>query len=131
MLIFPSGTNRTSVARKGYTVYAADIDLGHNLQKLETPHRHRLDVSSPSSISDFAKEFGDQPLDILLNVAGECCSFPDLLGSAHLYGSAYLNGFCLNDDCRQASCLRRIRSPPSLTTSSLAPSQSTPSALSS
>lgn len=41
------------------------------MQKLKTSHLHQLDVTSPSSIEGFSKEFGSQPLDLLLNVAGK------------------------------------------------------------
>ncbi|KAG0649235.1 C-factor [Hyphodiscus hymeniophilus] len=55
---------------EGYTVYACDIKVGDEMQKLKTKYVHQLDVTSPSSMSSFAGEFRSQPLDLLLNVAG-------------------------------------------------------------
>ncbi|KAI9802161.1 MAG: hypothetical protein M1833_002082 [Piccolia ochrophora] len=54
---------------KGYTVYATDIKIGGELEKLDA-QTFALDVSSPDSIASFTKFFGNQPLDLLLNIAG-------------------------------------------------------------
>ncbi|CZR66517.1 uncharacterized protein PAC_16418 [Phialocephala subalpina] len=56
--------------QQGYTVYACDISTSNKLQTLKTPHKHTLDVTSPISIQKFSQEFGSQPLNLLLNIAG-------------------------------------------------------------
>ncbi|KAF3000431.1 hypothetical protein E8E14_004691 [Neopestalotiopsis sp. 37M] len=56
--------------KEDYNVYAVDVNNGDKLQSLSC-HTSQLDVSSPESIAAFAASFGDeQPLDLLLNVAG-------------------------------------------------------------
>jgi NADP-dependent 3-hydroxy acid dehydrogenase YdfG len=57
----------------GYKVYALDIMLGDKLKALEssTCHIGRLDVTNPSSIEEFRKSIKDEPVDVLLNVAGK------------------------------------------------------------
>ncbi|KAK5170222.1 uncharacterized protein LTR77_004808 [Saxophila tyrrhenica] len=54
---------------EGYDVHAADIEIGAALQSLQC-RLHKLDVSSPDSISAFAAQLQDKPIDVLLNVAG-------------------------------------------------------------
>ncbi|KAI9810753.1 MAG: hypothetical protein M1827_006091 [Pycnora praestabilis] len=57
------------LVQEGYNVYAADIEVGDKLRALGA-HSCRLDVGSPESIASFKEHFGDQPLDLLLNIAG-------------------------------------------------------------
>lgn len=47
-----------------------DINEGEPLKSLGC-RTSQLDVTSPDSIARFAEAYGDQPLDLLLNVAGE------------------------------------------------------------
>ncbi|KAK3046761.1 hypothetical protein LTR09_011786 [Extremus antarcticus] len=54
---------------EGYDVHAADREAGPPLQALQC-RLHVLDVSSPESISAFAAQLQDKPVDVLLNVAG-------------------------------------------------------------
>ncbi|KAF2215014.1 hypothetical protein CERZMDRAFT_120493 [Cercospora zeae-maydis SCOH1-5] len=54
---------------EGYEVHAADHEVGPKLQSLQC-RLHRLDVRSPESISGFAAQLTNKPIDLLLNVAG-------------------------------------------------------------
>lgn len=58
---------------QGYTVYALDVTVGDKLRALEGPSCKiaQVDVTSVESIQAFKKSFGDQKLDVLLNVAGK------------------------------------------------------------
>ena len=49
-----------------------DVNLGDKLSSLEGPNCQigRLDVTSIDSIWEFKSSFGEQPLDVLLNIAG-------------------------------------------------------------
>ncbi|KAF2141187.1 uncharacterized protein K452DRAFT_271838 [Aplosporella prunicola CBS 121167] len=55
--------------KEGYDVYATDVQVGDKLQSLACKHVH-LDVSSPESIQSFAQQLSNQPVDLLLNIAG-------------------------------------------------------------
>lgn len=59
--------------KKGYYVYAVDIDAGQNLLSLSGPKCQigRLDVASIESIREFKIALGDQKVNVLLNVAGK------------------------------------------------------------
>ncbi|WPA96034.1 uncharacterized protein RHO25_000639 [Cercospora beticola] len=54
---------------EGYEVHAADHEVGVQLQSLQC-RLHRLDVRSPESISGFAAQLVNKPVDLLLNIAG-------------------------------------------------------------
>ncbi|ORY64451.1 3-oxoacyl-reductase [Pseudomassariella vexata] len=54
---------------EGYDVFAVDLNAGSRLQSLGCK-ASQIDIASDSSIENFAKRFGDQPLDLLLNIAG-------------------------------------------------------------
>lgn len=54
---------------QGYDVHAVDINEGDALKSLGCK-TSRLDVTSEESIHRFKHEYGDGPLDLLLNVAG-------------------------------------------------------------
>lgn len=54
---------------QGYEVHACDLIIDGPLQSL--PCRlHRLDVTSPESVSGLATQLANKPIDVLLNVAG-------------------------------------------------------------
>lgn len=54
---------------QGYEVHACDLVIDGPLQSL--PCRlHRLDVTSPESVSGLATQLANKPIDVLLNVAG-------------------------------------------------------------
>lgn len=55
--------------RQGYDVHATDLEVGAALQTLQC-RLHRLDVRNPDTVSAFAAQLADKPVDILLNVAG-------------------------------------------------------------
>ena len=55
--------------QQGYNVYATDVDAGPSLQSLDA-HTSTLDITSAESMAAFCQAFGDQPLDLLLNMAG-------------------------------------------------------------
>lgn len=59
--------------KEGHNVHALDIVEGEKLKSLEGPKCKigQLDVTSLESIQRFAKSLGDEPVDILLNVAGQ------------------------------------------------------------
>lgn len=50
-------------------MHATDADLGAPLQTLQC-RLHRLDVRNPETITAFAAQLADRPVDVLLNVAG-------------------------------------------------------------
>ncbi|KAI9721820.1 MAG: hypothetical protein M1812_002156 [Candelaria pacifica] len=56
--------------KEGYKVYATDLEVGSKLKALGATDTASLDVGSPSSIEAFKSMFGDQQLDLLLNIAG-------------------------------------------------------------
>ncbi|EON64698.1 hypothetical protein W97_03931 [Coniosporium apollinis CBS 100218] len=57
------------LVKEGYDVYACDKILGDKINALGCK-TFELDVSSQSSINDFAKQVQGKPLDLLLNIAG-------------------------------------------------------------
>lgn len=59
---------------KGYTVYALDAVEGDKLKALKSDKCKTavVDVTSPESIEKFKKSLGDEPVDLLLNIAGQC-----------------------------------------------------------
>ena len=59
----------TNSNHKNYKVISAYKQLGPSIKSLGCETLH-LDISSPDSISSFAKTIGSQPIDLLLNVAG-------------------------------------------------------------
>ncbi|KAL9600308.1 MAG: hypothetical protein Q9219_003258 [cf. Caloplaca sp. 3 TL-2023] len=63
---------------KKYTVFALDVVLGQELKNLPCKS-FECDLASAESISRFASTFNslDEPLDILLNVAGIMAAKPD------------------------------------------------------
>ncbi|KAK5695309.1 hypothetical protein LTR97_008815 [Elasticomyces elasticus] len=58
------------LAKEGYDVYACDRDISDKIKSLKTAKIHQLDVTSPESISAFARELDGRPVHVLLNVAG-------------------------------------------------------------
>ncbi len=66
-------------ATQGYKVYATDLEVGSDLKDLGAADATSLDVGSPTSIEAFKNRFGDQQLDLLLNVAGEPWAFHRVL----------------------------------------------------
>ncbi|KAK3645550.1 hypothetical protein LTR56_008990 [Elasticomyces elasticus] len=58
------------LAKEGYDVYACDRDISDKIKSLKTAKIYQLDVTSPESISAFARELDGGPVDVLLNVAG-------------------------------------------------------------
>ncbi|ETN36428.1 uncharacterized protein HMPREF1541_08706 [Cyphellophora europaea CBS 101466] len=56
----------------GYTVYALDVSSGDKLRSLEGPKCKigQLDVSDIDSIRGFGDSLGNEPIDVLLNIAG-------------------------------------------------------------
>ncbi|KAF1836844.1 short-chain alcohol dehydrogenase-like protein [Decorospora gaudefroyi] len=55
--------------KENYNLIAADIHLDAPIQSLTCEALH-LDLASQASISSFAQKIGNQPIDLLLNVAG-------------------------------------------------------------
>ncbi|KDQ54932.1 hypothetical protein JAAARDRAFT_354502 [Jaapia argillacea MUCL 33604] len=55
--------------REGWNVYTLDLAIGERLKSLKVKS-FQLDVSSPKDIDSFGESFGEQPLDLLLNIAG-------------------------------------------------------------
>jgi len=58
------------LVKEGYRVFACDVNVGPAMRSLGATAVVDLDVSQPSSIAAFRVQFGHQPLDLLLNVAG-------------------------------------------------------------
>lgn len=54
---------------QGYDVHAVDVNHGEKLKSLGCT-TSQLDVASEESIHRFKEQYGDRPLDLLLNVAG-------------------------------------------------------------
>lgn len=54
-------------------MYALDAVEGEKLQALKGPKckTAQVDVTSPESIEKFKQSLGDQPVDLLLNIAGQ------------------------------------------------------------
>ena len=50
-------------------MYAVDMTIGDPIKSLGCEY-FQLDVTSTDSIAKFKEQFGDQPLDLLLNIAG-------------------------------------------------------------
>ncbi|KAF2185161.1 short-chain alcohol dehydrogenase-like protein [Zopfia rhizophila CBS 207.26] len=57
------------LVKEGYKVIAADITIGDPIKSLGCENI-QLDVASPESIQSFKSQVGDQPVDLLLNIAG-------------------------------------------------------------
>lgn len=55
---------------QGYKVYALDLTVGDGLKALEGATVAQLDVTSADSIAKFKASLGDEPVDLLLNIAG-------------------------------------------------------------
>jgi NAD(P)-dependent dehydrogenase (short-subunit alcohol dehydrogenase family) len=55
--------------KEGYRVIAGDVTLGEPIKGLGCDVAP-LDVTSSTSIEEFKKHVGDQPIDLLLNIAG-------------------------------------------------------------
>ncbi|GME49193.1 Short-chain dehydrogenase/reductase SDR [Neofusicoccum parvum] len=55
--------------KEGYEVHAVDVNDGPKLKSLDCK-TSQLDVTSQDSINAFTQQYGDKPLDLLLNVAG-------------------------------------------------------------
>jgi hypothetical protein len=55
---------------QGYNVIGADITIGEPIKALGG-RAEQLDVASPESIQAFKQKLGDQPVDLLLNIAGK------------------------------------------------------------
>ncbi|OJD31780.1 short-chain dehydrogenase [Diplodia corticola] len=55
--------------KEGYDVHAVDVQDGEKLKSLGCK-TSQLDVTSEDAIDKFKQEYGDGPLDLLLNVAG-------------------------------------------------------------
>lgn len=55
---------------QGYKVYALDLNVGDGLKALEGATVGQLDVTSLDSIAKFKDSLGDEPVDLLLNIAG-------------------------------------------------------------
>ena len=54
-------------------MHALDVNLGDKLRSLEGPKCKigQLDVSDIDAIHAFKSKLGDQPVDVLLNIAGQ------------------------------------------------------------
>lgn len=52
-------------------MYAVDRNVGEGLARLTGADVSELDVTSVESISKFKDHLGDQPVDLLLNIAGK------------------------------------------------------------
>ncbi|KAB2570702.1 C-factor, partial [Lasiodiplodia theobromae] len=55
--------------KEGYDVHAVDVQDGEGLKSLGCK-TSQLDVTSEDAIKKFKQQYGDGPLDLLLNVAG-------------------------------------------------------------
>lgn len=56
--------------KEGYTVYAVDRNLGNGLKSLRGANISAVDVTSEQSIKDFKETIKNEPVDLLLNIAG-------------------------------------------------------------
>ncbi|KAI9863334.1 MAG: hypothetical protein M1813_003776 [Trichoglossum hirsutum] len=63
---------------EGWTVYAVDREIGQKIRDLNVSV-FKLDVSSPESMNSFVQAFGNQQLDLLLNIAGLSSAENDIL----------------------------------------------------
>ena len=57
------------IVSQGYEVFAIDMAVGEQMQKLRCKN-YGCDLRSESSIQSFAELFRDKRLDLLLNIAG-------------------------------------------------------------
>jgi short-subunit dehydrogenase len=57
------------ISLQGYKVIAADINIGGPIKELNC-EAIKLDIASSDDIQAFKQKLGDQPIDLLLNVAG-------------------------------------------------------------
>lgn len=57
---------------QGYKVYALDLNIGDGVKALQGATPGQLDVTSMESINKFKASLGDEPIDLLLNIAGAC-----------------------------------------------------------
>jgi NADP-dependent 3-hydroxy acid dehydrogenase YdfG len=74
VLIFPSYTYISSLTSiQGYKVIAADLNIEGPIKELNC-EAVKLDIASPDNIQAFKQQVGDQPIDLLLNVAGTSIS---------------------------------------------------------
>lgn len=72
--------------RQGYKVYAVDRQVGDGLKNLTKAEVGELDVTSTDSISSFKKTLGDQPIHLLLNIAGKLTgALSPFLSNVHRY----------------------------------------------
>ena len=81
-------------------MYAVDVNLGDGLKELEGAQTSTLDVTAADSIQKFKDSIGNEPIDLLLNVAGiaarpdnlEDVSLPDFqrVFSVNTYGPMFL-----------------------------------------
>lgn len=58
---------------KGFTVHALDVSTGEKLKSLESSKCKigQLDVSDVQSIHRFKQAIGNEPVEVLLNIAGK------------------------------------------------------------
>jgi 23S rRNA U2552 (ribose-2'-O)-methylase RlmE/FtsJ len=61
---------RTNKKVQGFEVIAIDVDISGPIEELGC-ERFKLDVSSPEEIATFRTKLNNQPVDIVLNVAGK------------------------------------------------------------
>jgi hypothetical protein len=57
-------------ACQGYKVIAADVNIDGPIKELGC-EIIKLDIASPDNIQAFKREIGDQPIQMLLNIAGK------------------------------------------------------------
>ena len=90
------------MALQGYDLYALDAVEGDKLKELkgEKCTTFQVDVTSPESIEKFKKSIGDQPVDLLLNIAGQLT-----------YHCLHMNEFQGKVNMYQASCQIQKRTP--------------------
>lgn len=55
---------------QGYKVIAADINIDGPINEIGCHQVIQVDLSSEESIQRFKQEMGEQPVDVLVNVAG-------------------------------------------------------------
>jgi hypothetical protein len=58
------------IACQGYKVIAADVHIDGLIKELGC-EIFKLDIASPDDILAFKREIGDQPIHMLLNIAGK------------------------------------------------------------
>ena len=78
--------------KQGYHVHAVDLVDGDGLKALSSigAKTHELDVTSTDSIHTFKQSIGDEPIDLLLNIAG-----PPLSTYARLASQGHTKNFFL------------------------------------